>query len=179
MEETKFFVFRVAVDHGKHITRDDIEGILEHANEHCRLNETPFEHITVPAEFVIAADRLMDDRQARALTIVVDRVTGHLGWAFCHERDQFNREVGVLLAANRLADQLKRYGKRVWFTDADTGEKSLLTNADGLADPDLRNVLRHEYGIYPKRRRNPSRKKIIKGLLNTIKQLALLSEVQP
>jgi hypothetical protein len=133
------------------ITREDVAGLMGYAKTKCRLAEVSFEPI-IPTSFLFAQDRLVDNRQSRALTIVIDRETGIMGWSFCHEGDQFSREAGVLIAANRLANQLQVRGKRVWFTDTNTGESSLLVEADDLADPPISWVLRDKYGIGTQRK---------------------------
>lgn len=135
-----------------HITRQDIDDLLDYANDCCQLNEVPFDAIKIPMKFALATDRLLERHQARALTLMIDRDTGMMGWSFCHERDQFSREAGVLISANRLADQLQAGGKRVWFTNIDSGESSLLVDAGELSDPSISQVLREKYGIGSKRR---------------------------
>jgi hypothetical protein len=134
------------------LTREDIAGLMDYAKTQCRLAEVSFDSIKIPSSFLITQDRLVDNHQSRALTIVIDRETGIMGWSFCHEGDQFSREAGVLIAANRLANQLQVRGKRVWFTDTNTGESSLLVEADDLADPPISWVLRDKYGIGTQRK---------------------------
>ena len=149
MEEIKVVVYHVALAHGQILVRDDISDLILEAEERAKEKELDWEQVKVPPEFGIAVDRLIDNQQGRALTLAVDRETGVAGWSFCHERDQFSRKAGLLIALNRLADSMGAKGKRkrVWFTNLDTGEKSLLLDADGLRDPDIRQTLREKYGL--------------------------------